>query len=77
MAEVGEQTEIRETKHGVRARKRENEKGNHKRIQKKLRRKGLRKFELVDGSFQELGASMAHLVGSVSTCALSPERVEV
>ncbi len=25
----------------------------------------LRKFELVDGSFQELGASMAHLVESV------------
>ncbi len=29
-------------------------KGNHKRTKKKLRRKGLRKFELVDGSFQEL-----------------------
>ncbi len=41
---VGEsKTEIRETKQGLDARKRENEKGNHKRTKKKLRRKGLRK----------------------------------
>ncbi len=33
---------------------------------KKTRRKGVRKFELVDGSFRELGASkVAHLVESV------------
>ncbi len=35
MAEVGERkTEIRETKTRVRARKRENEKGNHKRTKR-------------------------------------------
>ncbi len=48
LAEVGESKQIRgKTKQGVKARKRENEKGNHKKIQKQLRRKGL--LELVDG----------------------------
>ncbi len=36
-----------------------------KRTKKKLRRKGLRKFELVDGSFRSWSASVAHLVESV------------
>ncbi len=42
---------------------------------KEAKEKGLRKFELVDGSFQELGALVAHLVESVGVQALwSPER---
>ncbi len=62
MAEVGEsKTEIRaETKTSSGFRKRENEKGNHKRTKKEAMEKGgLRKFELVDGSFQELGVGDA------------------
>ncbi len=54
---LGEQTEIRETgKQGLELEKRENGKGNHKRT-KRSQGERPRKFELVDGSFQELGAS--------------------
>ncbi len=49
-------TEIRETKARVRARRKNREEAIIKRTKKKkLRGKGLRKFELVDGSFQEAG----------------------
>ncbi len=40
-------------------------------LKKKLRRKGLRKFELADGSFQELGAGGAP--GGVAELLQAPE----
>ncbi len=78
MAEVGEsRTEIRETKTRVRARKRENGKGNHKRTKKRSYRKGLRRFEsswwLFPRSWRLLSA---HLVEPVELLQAlwSPER---